>query len=406
MRVLQVNKYVYQKGGAERVVLETGRLLASRGHEVDFWGMHCPENPRYPHEDLFAPPVDYHAKLGPMASLRAAAGILYSFEAKRRFRAMLERVRPDVVHFHNIAHQLSPSIIHAARAAGVPTVMTLHDYKLVCASYAMLADGRPCERCRGGRYYQCVLTGCTKGSRVKSLLSTMEMYLHHRLLGVYRLVDRFISPSRFLIEKLREMGFDRPIEYLPNFTDAGEFEPSAGESGRIVYFGRLSPEKGVGALIEAVRDMSVELDLVGDGPGRAELEARVRRYSLGHIRFWGHMNGVGLRERVARAQFTVLPSEWYENNPLAVVESFAMGKPVVAAAIGGIPELVRDGETGLTFAPGDVAELQTRMRFMLDHPDACARMGKTARRLVEVDLSPDRHYHRLIEIYERTGKGR
>lgn len=406
MRILLANKFLYRKGGAEVSLFETAELLRRKGHEVVFFAMQHPDNIPSAEGAFFVSQVDYERD-GLKDALRTSARLLYSFEAKRNIARLIESNRPDLAHLNNIYHQLSPSIIHALRAAGIPMVMTLRDYKLVCGSYSMLANGSVCEACRGGRYYHCVLKKCVKDSRAKSLLTTIEMYLHHRVLHIYDAIDLFIAPSQFLKQKVEEMGFQGRIVVLPNLVRTQAVSPSfAWEQPTLVYFGRLSKEKGLLTLLEAVKELpEICLQIIGTGPLRPVLEEAIGSQQIQNVQLLGPLSGEVLTRTVSRSMFTVLPSEWYENNPRAILESFALGKPVVATRIGGIPELVKDGQTGRLCEPRNPADLRTKIQELARHPEDIRRMGHTARRFVEEELNEERHYDQLMAIYTSVMNG-
>lgn len=406
MKILVINKYLYSRGGDAIVTLSTGELLQAYGHDVVFWGMKNPQNRTFPNTDLFIDEVDLNTGGGGVkGQLRIAGNMLYSLEAKRKVEELIKRTgKPDLVHLHNFAHQISPSVLHVFRKHNIPCVMTMHDYKLVCAAYSMLSKGAPCEKCAGGAYHQCFLTGCVKGSKAKSLLNTVEMYLHHKILNIYKYIDLFISPSRFLKDKVQSMGFDRPVEVLPNFINITDYQPrfEAGEQ-TICYIGRLSSEKGVPTLIEALKLLpQVHLKIIGDGPLRVELETKVTSSGMKNVSFLGHCSGDQLKEEIRTSRFAVCPSECYENNPRSVIETFALGKPVVGARIGGIPELVRDHETGLTFQHGNVTDLVEKITDLMAAPERCVAMGRRARQWAEQELTSDKHYDRLMCLYRRV----
>ncbi len=401
MKILLVNKFLYPKGGDAICSLETGELLVSKGHEVLFWGMKHPENPDYPYKELFVSHVDFNKSIRISQQLKTSINILYSFEARKKIEKLLKVEKPDIVHLNNFAHQISPSILDVFKKYNLPTVMTLHDYKLVCPSYSMLTDGKPCEKCRNGRYFWCLLKKCTKGSYVKSSLNVVEMYLHHKILHIYDKINVFISPSVFLKEKIREMGFKGKVIYLPNFVKLEDFKPSYDYKEKfIIYFGRLSQEKGLFTLIEGVKGIDIKLKIIGDGPLRKELESKAREDRLDNIFFTGYKKGKELKEEIWKSIFVVLPSEWYENNPRTVMEAFALGKPVIGARIGGVPELVRDGETGLTFEPRNAEDLRDKIDYLKNSPDKISEMGKNARKFAEKELNPEKHYQQLMKIYQ------
>lgn len=400
MRLLLANKFFHLRGGAEKVFFEEAALLAAKGHQVGYFSMHHPLNRPSQYSRYFVSQVDYDRPLGFAGGLRAAGRLLYSFEARARLRQLLTAQRFDLAHLHNICHQLSPSIIDELHQHGIPVVMTMHDFKMVCPTYLMLNRDQPCDRCSQGAYWHCLSNRCKQDSWLRSGLNTLEMYLHHRLLKIYDKVSLFVSPSRFLRDKVQHMGFKRPVVYLPNFVQSRDFQPSFDwQDGSLVYLGRLSREKGLRTLIDAVAGLPVNLKVLGDGPLRAELEAHAAHRRVNNVRFLGFLEGRALAEEVRRSRFAVCPSEWYENHPLAVLEAFAWGKPVVGARLGGIPELVQDGETGLTFEPGNWRDLKEKFEFLLEQPKMIIKMGRRSRRLVEEEFNPENHYLRLMEIY-------
>lgn len=400
MKILLINKFLYPKGGDAISTLETGKLLSKKGHEVIYWGMDAPENPKYPYREYFVSYIDYNGQLGILQKIKVSINILYSFEARKKLDCLLKNVKPDIVHLNNFAHQISPSILHAIKKYNIPAVMTMHDYKLVCPSYLMLSRGKPCERCKEGRYYFCLLRKCTKSSIIKSLVNTLEMYLHHRIIKIYNLIDVFISPSRFLMKKVEEMGFSGKIIYLPNFVNVENIQPSYNyEEESIIYFGRISHEKGIETLIKAVKGLPIHLKIIGEGPLKEYLISMVKNEQVNNVDFLGYKKGEELEKEIKKSMFLVLPSECYENNPRTVIEAFALGKPVIGARIGGIPELVFDGETGYTFETGNAEDLREKILLLLKDSDKIIQMGKKARKFVEKNFNPEKHYKELMNIY-------
>lgn len=402
MKTLLINKFLYNKGGDAVCTLATGKLLQSRGGQVLFFGMKHPDNPVYPHQEHFVDNMDLNAGGGVVKQWDIAGKLLYSFEAKSKIEKLIMKAgKPDIVHLHNFAHQISPSILHVFKKHKIPVVMTMHDYKLICASYAMLSKGRSCDLCKAGKYFNCFLQECVKKSKAKSLLNTVEMYLHHKLLHIYDIVDVFISPSLFLKEKVAEMGFKGKVFHIPNFVNIPDFTPVYDWTERsICYIGRFSHEKGVLTLVEAVKGLDVTLKIIGDGPLWGEVKDKIRNEGISNVKLLGYMNAGELKSEISKSMFTVIPSEWYENNPRSVIESFALGKPVVGARIGGIPELVQDGVTGYTFKSGDPRALAEKIRIMLSDEEKIKELGKNSRAFVERELTADVHYDKLMAVYE------
>jgi glycosyltransferase involved in cell wall biosynthesis len=401
MRVLMINKYLFPKGGDAICTLETGRLLEKKGHEVRFWGMDDPRNPDLPLKKLFVRNVDYHQPGGVISRLKMAANLLYSFEAKRKLESVLQTEKPDVVHLHNYAHQISPSILHTIHRHGIPAVATMHDAKLVCTSYLLRCGGRVCDACRLGKYFQCVVKRCVKSSWPKSLLGAAEMYLHHDVLGIYDIIATHIAPSLFMKKKVEEMGFRGDIVHLPNFIDTAAYRSQVGPPLRsIVYVGRLSEEKGLFTLLDAAGHIGdVAVKIIGEGPLMPALRRRVADGGLQHVSFLGYRTGEDLLREIASNAVVVLPSECHENNPRAVLEAFALGKPVIGSRLGGIPELVVDGVTGLTFTAGDAADLSLKINSLIDSPAAVIRWGRNARNLVEEKFNAEVYYQGLLRVY-------
>ncbi|MCS7231659.1 MAG: glycosyltransferase, partial [Elusimicrobiota bacterium] len=279
MKIVLINKFLYPKGGDAISTLDIGMLLSKRGHKVYFWGMKHLKNVCYSYNNYFIENVDYYSNLSFKEKINTGFKILYSFEAKKKVERFInEVVKPDIVHLNNFAHQISPSILDVFRKYNIPMVMTMHDYKLVCPSYSMLSGGRVCEKCKDGKYHWCFLKKCTKNSYLKSLINTAEMYLHHKILHIYEKIDIFISPSKFLAEKVKQMGFNKKeIIVLPNFVWVDEFLPEySWQEDAICYFGRLSFEKGLNTLIEAIKGLNITLKIIGEGPLGESLKIKVR----------------------------------------------------------------------------------------------------------------------------------
>ena len=401
MKVLMINKFFYLKGGSERVFFNEADLLERNGHQVLFFSMHHDKNIPSPCGKYFVDTVDYDIPGNVREKISRSLKIIYSREARQKITALLEAEKPDIAHLHNIHHQISPSIIPPLNARSIPVVMTLHDYKMVCPTYALVREGRICEKCRGGRYFWCLLHRCTKGSYGKSLVNMIEMYYHHWFADLYGGVDTFIAPSRFLQEKIRDMGFPGRVVNLPYPIDSADYEPASAPSERILcYLGRLSAEKGLETLLAAMKGADAVLHILGDGPLKGRLEEIAERDNLSNVSFLGYKSGDELKQEIRSSRAVIVPSEWYENYPNSVMEAFALGKPVIGAKIGGIPEMVRDGETGWIFEPGNATELRRRIELLLSDQDAAVVMGRKARSFVEEELNPGKHYRELMEVYQ------
>jgi len=399
MKVLLVNKFFYPKGGAEKSYFETGKLLENKNHKVIYFSMCNPRNVSSYYNKFFLSNINYD-KENIRNIIKASLRLLYSFEAREKIENLIKKERPDVAHLNNVYHQMSPSILHSLKKFKIPIVMSLRDYKMVCASYSMINNGNLCEACKGGNYYQCFLKGCVKNSRLKSLLNTIEMYFHHKLLKIYDLVDLLISPSKFLKMKMLEMGLKKKIVHLPNFVRLKNYKPSFyWKEESIVYFGRLEKIKGLFTLIEAVKDLNINLKIIGEGTLEDSLKRRIIESKIKNVNLMGYMSDLNLHKEIKNSMFIVLPSEWYENNPRAIIEGFALGKPAIGSRIGGIPELIKDSLTGFTFETGNVADLRLKIEYLLNNQHEISKLGINARKFVEEKLNEDIHYEKLMEIY-------
>lgn len=411
MKILMINSFNYLRGGAERCFLDLSDLLRANGHEVIPFCMDHPQNLPSDYESYFVPYADFPTELarpGLGPKLAVAERVLYSRDARRQLEQLIAATQPDLAHVHGFIHEMSTSILPALKAAGVPVIQTLHDYKIVCPNTTFVSGDSVCESCNGHRYYNIIRKRCKRGSLMASVLAGAEMYFHEWL-GLYEPnVDLFISPSQFLSDKVREHGVRKPIVTIPNFINPDAFRPSYEKEDYFIYVGRLVRVKGVFTLFEAMRHLpsSARLCVAGSGEVEPELKAFVQEHGLtDNIRFLGHLNTADLTALMQKAAFTVVPSEWYENYSMTVIESLACGTPVVGAAIGGIPEQVRDGENGLLFPSGDPTLLAERIQYMLDNPEAAREMGRRGRALMDTVNSPETHYGLTLAAYEAVLRG-
>jgi glycosyltransferase involved in cell wall biosynthesis len=404
MKVLAANKFYFVKGGAERYFFELARILEARGHRVAPFAMRHEMNEKSEYDPYFVSNVGFDGSMGPARRLRMACHVLYSREASAAIGRLADDFKPDVAHLHNIAHQLSPSILYALRRRGVPVVQTLHDHKLICPNYQMFVHGEPCRRCRKWRYYNAVSNRCMHDSALWSALVCAEAYLH-KLAGSYsRLVDLWIAPSESLRHRMIEHGVaaDR-IVHLPYAIAMEGFEPRYQSDGYAASVGRLSTGKGLMTVLEALKSApGVRFKIAGSGPLEDALRRRVDELGLGNVEFTGYLKGRELSDLMRGALFVVMSSECYENSPLTVYEAAAYGKAVIGSRMGGIPELIDEGETGLIYEPGDHAALADRMNELWSEPAKAVDMGRRARTRAEAEYGPEAHYEKMMAIYERV----
>jgi glycosyltransferase involved in cell wall biosynthesis len=323
---------------------------------------------------------------------------IYSFEARRNLSRLVRDFRPDVAHAHSFNYQLSPSIFDVFRDSDIPIIVTLHDYLIICGAGTLFVEGAVCERCRGGRHHNLLRHTCY-WNLPASVMAMVSHYLHDAR-GSWNAASRLLAPSHFLLNKLVEFGIpaDR-IAHVPIFIDFSE-EPAThnGTAEYVLYFGRLAPNKGIEVLLEAVKAVDCKLLLIGDGPLGAWVEEQCAvRKNVTRLAFVSSREE--LRRYIAAASFSVIPSVWYENQPATVLETYAMGRPVIGSRLGGIPELIDDGQTGLLFEAANAADLAEKMRFMLERPELCREWGRNGQRKLRSGFSRESHYDRLMAIY-------
>ncbi|MCB4906024.1 glycosyltransferase [Bifidobacterium pseudocatenulatum] len=398
MRILLVNKYFYRKGGAETYFFALSEGLRALGHDVAFFSMQHPNNESSYWSKYFVSEKDYVGDISAFKKVQEASTLIYSFEARRKFEALLEEFKPDVIHMNNVHRQLTLSILDAPylKKHHVPVVYTAHDYILLCPAYTMVnGRGEVCDACLDRRFMHATKNVCVKGSRAKSLLASVEaefLKYHHS----YDKIDAIIAPSEFMKSKLDEGGYAGRTIAMQNFlTDSQmamgarvanthKFEDAqAGARPYFLFFGRLSKEKGILTLVRAflqaaglvggnadaqsddqsaqVLPVTWDLHIVGDGPERGAIEqliASAGPQAASRIHLLGYKSGEELQREVGNARFSVLSSEWRENMPYSGLESLAAQTPIIGAKIGGIPELVEESRTGFTFESGNIADLK------------------------------------------------
>lgn len=408
MRILQINKFHWVKGGSERYYFDLQRELAARGHEVAVFASAHPDNEPSPWSGDFAPHADYHGA-GPLRSFGLARDVVHNAAAAAALERLLTRFRPDVAHLHNIHHQLSPSILEPLSRRGIPIVQTLHDYKWVCPAYLFHSRGEVCTRCGPGARFGPVLTRrCLHGSFTKSAVAYVELTRSWRR-GDAERVDAFLAPSRFLLEQVVAHGLpaDR-VRHEPYFIREGDYRPAEVPGAGLLYAGRLAREKGLGALFAALARTApgVRLEVAGGGPLEAELrrEAAERRLP---VTFLGHLAAPELHAAVRRARAVVVPSLWYENFPYAVLEALALGVPVVASATGGVPEMIEEGETGHLVPPGDPEALARVLDAVVARSaEAAAEMGRRARATLVERWGVRAGVARIVALYSEVSAAR
>lgn len=411
MRILQVNKFWFPKGGVESYLAGVIGELRRRGHSVAEFGMAHPANQPTAYAEFFAPFVALESA-GQGLSLREKIGtslrILYEPEVSTRVQALCEAFQPDQAHVHLFERQLTPAVIRGLKKAGVPVVQTFHDYGFVCANYTLMKGmTTPCAvECMTHGYGQAVRYRCVKHSRTASALAAFELFLRRDVIRYHESVDAFISPSAYLRRILIDAGLDgRRVFHVPNFVRCADFQPSYEPGEYALFVGRLSFEKGLWTLLAAAAELpQLAFRIVGSGPEEEALRSAVAERRLGNVTFDGQRTPEELREIYRGALCVVMPSEWPENAPMVIYEAFASGKPLVGTELGGIPELVRDGQDGLVVPAADAGALSRALARLASSPGQVAEMGERAREKAERSYDLPRHVDRLLELYEASGR--
>lgn len=379
-------------------------MFAARGWGTASMAMHHPKNQPSEWGKYFVREIEFGHSYGFLQKASMAGKVIYSLEAKRNISKLLDDFSVDVAHAHCIYHHISPSVLVELKSRNIPVVMTAHDLKLACPSYKMVNHLGICERCKGGNFLNTIRHRCVRGSLAVSALVALESSVH-RMLGLYKNnLDMIVAPSKFMRDKLIEWGWSGDqIRHIPNYVHVESFDPRYQPGSYFVYFGRLQLDKGVATVIRAASKANVSLQIVGTGPDEDVLK-KVAEDLEGQVVFHGYQQGESLRSLVSNSRAVVLASEIYENAPMSVLEGYAMGKPAIGARIGGIPELIKDRETGLLFESGDVDELAACLSYFSALDDRRVEdMGRQCRDFVTTNFCSSIYMTRMLGLYSELG---
>ena len=398
-----INKFLYPNGGSETYIFKLGEVLKAHGHEVQFFGMEhkgrCVGNT----VNAYTSDMDFHGG-GKLAKLTYPIKTIYSTEARKKIRLVLDDFKPDVCHINNFNYQLTPSIILEIRkweketGHKVKIVFTAHDYQLICPNHMMNNPNthQNCEKCLGGKFLNCTKGKCIHGSKAKSVIGTMEATFW-KMMGTYKQIDTIICCSEFLKTKMDTNPVFAPKTVaMHNFIDRVEHREEA-KDDYVLYFGRYSEEKGVKVLIESCKKLSdIPFVFAGSGPLKEDIQA------VPNITNVGFKTGDELDTLIRKARFSICPSVVHENCPFSVMESQERGTAVVGAKVGGVPELVEDGKTGRLFENGNTEMLSEIIRELWDNPELCDTYGKQGANLERDDANT--YSEKLLKLYRGGGK--
>ena len=401
MKVLMVNKFLYPRGGSETYMLKLGAYMHERNHSVQYFGMESENRTVGNDVNLYVSNVDFHQKPG-LKMLTYPLKVIYSAEARKKMRAVLEDFSPDVVHLGIFNYQLTPSILLAINAWRKQTgksckvVYTSHDYQLVCPNHMMKSPKTEanCEKCIGGHFFHCFKDKCIHSSTSKSIIGAAEAYFWNTA-RIYKSIDTMICCSAFMKQKMDlNPLFSSKTITLHNFIDKPMHKGTA-KKDYVLYFGRYTQEKGIETLVRVCKSLPhIRFVFAGAGPLKEMLTNQT------NIEDIGFQDGEALEKWIREARFSVYPSEWYENCPLSIMESMAYGTPVVGARIGGIPELIDDGINGDLFIPGNSDDLRQRIDILWSDSERLATYSIRCanNRFDTIDV----YYDKLIKIYNQN----
>jgi len=398
MKILMVNKFLYSRGGCENYMLYLAEHLKKMGHEIEFFGMYDENNTVGNSAGRYTMNMDFHSK--GLARFLYPFKIIYSFEAKKKIMQVIDDFKPDIVHMNNINFQLTPSVIYGIKKKGIPLVQTVHDYQMICPNHLLynFDENEICEKCLNGSYISCIKNRCIHNSLIKSIIGAIEARLYS-LLGTYKKVDLYISPSYFLEGKLlsaKEL-YKGKTKTIHNFINKEKFscENKACED-YIVFAGRLSKEKGVELLAETAKLLpECTFMVAGDGPDKKMLE------NIENVKLVGFLSGEKLVEFIGNAKLFVVPSIWYENCPLSILEAQCMGVPVVTMNSGGMAELVKDGVTGALVNNPTPDEFVLKLKEIIENKEYYNQLKENCKNEKDNILSVESYADILIKEYEK-----
>lgn len=410
MRILLINNHHKIIGGGERYYFDLSELLFKKGHQIAYFSTLDNKNIKTPYSRYFIKKLNFKKRsIG--NSLEKFPKIFFNFEARRNISKLLDDFKPDLVHFQNTYYYISPSIIGPIKKRGIPIVQTVHDFQPISPNVVMYHDGNICEITRKHNYFKSIAHRCVKGSYIASLMAAVTIWFQN--LGNYyqASIYKFISPSVFMYKKMNEYGYKKSkLINIRNFLnkDFHKYKPSKRVGKYVLYFGRLCDAKGLFLIIKAAsRVPEIPIKLAGnfeDIYTEKKAKTLIKELNVKNVTFTGFKEGKKLITLIKNSAFTIVPSMWYENQPYSVMESFALGKPVIASNLGGIPEMVVNGKNGFLFAPGNEKDFSLMIKKLWLNTNLIKKTGENAKKYSLKTFSPELHYEKLINIYNSALK--
>lgn len=406
MKVLQVNNFHFLSSGADRVYFDTAGMLQENGHEVCFFSTRDENNIACSEEKYFIDNFSF-VNAPKWKQALSVGRFIYSVEAREKMDALIKDLKPDLAHLHIFFGRLTNSILPVLKKHKIPTVMSLHEYKLLCPVYSFTnAKGEVCEKCATGNYFPCVINRCNRNNLSYSAIAALESYLRDRFFSYESNVDQFICVSNFVKEKVLQY---RPfiankLNQINNCVDISQFALSENKKNYCLYFGRLSREKGLLTLLQAWKNISeTELWIAGEGEIKPLIGQCIADNNLSNVKLIGFKKGEDLRKIVGEARYVIIPSEWYEPCAMVAIESLATGTPVIASAIGGLPEKIKEGKTGFLCEQNNVASLQMAIaRALSANAEQYKDMQHQCRKMVSEHYNRKNYYSSLLSVYQKA----
>lgn len=406
MKILNINRFYYHKGGADLYFFQLTDILQNKGHTIIPFSTVLDKNLPSDYSGYF---VDgYSEETFPSLGLVKKSNVflngIYSLKAKKKLEQLIIRESPDIGHIHGIFYQLSLSMIDALKEKRIPIVMSLNDYFILCANGYLYRNGHICELCKGGRFAPILFHKCYRNSFPASLMAyfVKKMQAYRKMLN---LIDIFLAPTEGVKDIMVDWGVDRnKVSVIHNPFDASKYEPSYVFDDYIIFYGRMARQKGIFTLLKAMKLLKdIKLKMFGSGPDLPEAFRYIKENHLTNVEISPHLPwGDKLIKIISRARFIVSCPEWYEPGSFVILESFSLGKPVVASSIAGNNSLVKDGYNGIFFEPGNADSLAEQIRKLYYNEALIVELGKNGRSLVENELNREKFYEKLLKVYEGT----
>lgn len=407
MKIAIVNYRYFIEGGPERYLFNITDILLSHGHEVIPFSIKNSRNRPTPYNKYFLDSVDDEvrydkSKKSPGKILKSFGRMFYSIEAKRKFSEFLDDVKPDIIYIIHYHNKISPSILDVAQKKGIKVIHRLSDFQYVCPNALLYTQGTICEKCIEGHSLSCVSQRCVLDSKVLSAIKLAAMKFH-KFIGVTDKISAFVVPSQFTITRLVKGGMpEDKMNHIPTFFNVKEEDPAVEYDDYFVFMGRITPQKGLQTLVNAFADTDLKLKIIGAAPDDGYDHRLIESLNgkKHNIEFLGHRTFDEIKPILRNCRATIVPSEWYDNFPNVILESFGYKKAVIASDCGSLTESVIDGVTGLNFRTGDPADLRCKVERLASDKELARQLGENGWKRILTDYSPDTHYNKLIALFK------